>query len=41
MLILRWLGGAVPVREGLGQAIRMLRESQLGRPPALPRLWTC
>ncbi|NMJ42358.1 urease accessory protein UreD [Roseomonas sp. JC162] len=41
MLILRWLGRAVPVRDGLGQAIRMLRARVLGRPSSLPRLWTC
>lgn len=41
MLILRWLGPAAPVREGLGAAIRMLRQRLLGRPPVLPRLWTC
>ena len=40
-LILRWLGPAGPVRDGLGQAIRMLRQGLLGRPPVLPRLWTC
>jgi urease accessory protein len=41
LLVLRWLGGATAVRDGLGQAIRELRAGLLGRPDALPRLWTC
>lgn len=41
VLILRWLGAAAAVREGLGRAIRLLRVRVLGRPDALPRLWMC
>lgn len=41
LLILRWLGDASAVREGVGAAICRLRQGLLGLPPALPRLWTC
>ncbi len=41
VLILRWLGAAAAVREGLGRAVRLLRVQVLGRPDALPRLWMC
>jgi urease accessory protein len=39
LLVTRWLGGAVEVREGLGAAICRLRPA-LGLPARLPRLWT-
>jgi hypothetical protein len=39
LLITRWLGSAVAVREGLGEAICRLRPA-LGLPARLPRLWT-
>jgi urease accessory protein len=39
LLVTRWLGGAVQVREGLGAAICRLRPA-LGLPARLPRLWT-
>ena len=41
LLLLRWLGDAGAVRDGLGQAIRALRMQLLGAPPVLPRVWTC
>lgn len=41
LLLARWLGGAVALREGLGAAIRLVRSQAFGCPPALPRLWTC
>jgi urease accessory protein len=41
LLLLRWLGGASAVREGVGEAIRALRARLLGVPPTLPRVWTC
>lgn len=41
LLLLRWLGDAAAVREGLGDAIRLLRARVLGAAPVLPRLWTC
>lgn len=41
LMLLRWLGGAMAVRDGLGAAIRQLRAEAFGLPPALPRLWTC
>ena len=41
LLVLRWLGGASAVREGVGASICRLRHGLLGLPPALPRLWTC
>lgn len=40
LLLLRWLGGASAVRDGLGEAIRLLRARVLGAAPVLPRLWT-
>jgi urease accessory protein len=39
LLVTRWLGGAVEVREGLGAAICRLHPA-LGLPARLPRLWT-
>jgi hypothetical protein len=39
LMITRWLGSAVAVREGLGEAICRLRPA-LGLPARLPRLWT-
>lgn len=39
LLITRWLGSAVAVREGVGEAICRLRPA-LGLPARLPRLWT-
>ncbi len=41
LLLLRWLGDAGAVRDGLGQAIRALRAQLLGAAPVLPRVWTC
>lgn len=41
LLLLRWLGDAEAVRDGLGQAIRALRAQLLGAAPVLPRVWTC
>lgn len=41
LLLARWLGGAVPVRQGMGTAIRLVRSRLLGLPAVLPRLWTC
>ncbi|MBR0670994.1 urease accessory protein UreD [Neoroseomonas soli] len=41
LLLLRWLGAAAAVREGLGATIRLLRGQVLGSAPVLPRLWTC
>jgi len=41
VMVLRWLGGAAAVREGLNAAIRLLRARVLGAAPVLPRLWTC
>lgn len=41
LLVVRWMGGASAVREGLGHAIRLLRHRLFGLPPVLPRLWTC
>jgi urease accessory protein len=40
LLLGRWLGGAVAVRDALGAAIRLLRAQAFGLPPRLPRLWT-
>lgn len=41
LLLVRWLGGAGAVRDGLGAAIRLVRSRAFGLAPALPRLWTC
>jgi urease accessory protein len=41
VMVLRWLGGAQAVREGVGEAIRALRARLLGAAPVLPRVWTC
>ncbi len=41
LVLARWLGGAVQVREGIAAAIRLVRGELLGLPAALPRLWTC
>jgi len=41
LMLVRWLGGAAEVRDGLGAAIRATRARLFGLPPALPRLWTC
>lgn len=41
LVLARWLGGAVEVREGIGAAIRRVRGEVLGLPATLPRLWTC
>lgn len=41
LLVARWLGRATALRDGLGQAIRLLRREALGLPPMLPRLWGC
>lgn len=41
LLLARWLGGAVPLRQDIGAAIRLVRSRLLGLPAALPRLWTC
>ncbi len=41
LLLLRWLGGASAVREGLRGAVAELRHAALGLPRGLPRLWRC
>lgn len=41
VLLLRWLGGAGVVRDGVADGIRLLRSRVLGAAPVLPRLWTC
>jgi urease accessory protein len=41
LLLLRFLGSAGGVRLALAEAIKSLRAAALGRPPILPRLWTC
>ncbi|WP_255568700.1 urease accessory protein UreD [Neoroseomonas alba] len=41
LLLVRWLGGAAAVRDGLGSAIRLVRSHAFGLAPVLPRLWTC
>jgi urease accessory protein len=41
LMLVRWLGGASVVRDGLGLAIRQVRQRLFGLPPVLPRLWTC
>ena len=41
LMLVRWLGRAAEVREGLGAAIRATRARLFGLSPALPRLWTC
>jgi urease accessory protein len=41
LVLARWLGRAVEVREGIGGAIRRVRGELLGLPATLPRLWTC
>lgn len=40
LLVARWLGNAVAVRDGLGGAIRRVRADGLNLAPRLPRLWT-
>lgn len=39
LLLARWLGRAVAVRQAVGEAIIALRAAALGLPPRLPRLW--
>lgn len=39
LLIARWMGEAGAVRRSLAAAIEALRQSALGLPPRLPRLW--
>ncbi len=41
LLLLRFLGSAGAVRAGITAAIPAMRAAALGRPPTLPRLWTC
>lgn len=41
LLLLRFLGSAGGVRGAMATAIREMRRAALGRPKALPRLWTC
>ncbi|WP_232478400.1 urease accessory protein UreD [Roseomonas rosulenta] len=40
LLLARWLGDAVALRDALGAAICLLRARALGQPARLPRLWT-
>ncbi len=40
LLVARWLGGALAVRDGLAGAICRMRAEGLGLAPRLPRLWT-
>ncbi len=40
LLLARFLGGSVPVREAIAKSIVMLRAAALGLPARLPRLWT-
>lgn len=40
LLLARWLGDAVAVRDALGAAICLMRAQALGQPARLPRLWT-
>lgn len=40
LLLARWLGPAIAVREAVGQAVVALRAAALGCPARLPRLWT-
>jgi urease accessory protein len=40
LLVARWLGDAVAVRDGLAAAICGMRAEGLGLAPRLPRLWT-
>jgi urease accessory protein len=40
LMLARWIGGAVMVREALCAAIPALRSGVLGLPARLPRLWT-
>ncbi|WP_426958694.1 urease accessory protein UreD [Muricoccus radiodurans] len=40
VVLIRWLGPAVPVRAALAAAIPPLRAALFGLPPLLPRLWT-
>jgi urease accessory protein len=41
LLLVRWLGDAVALRDGVGAAIRLARSHAFGCAPVLPRLWTC